>query len=192
MIWKNLIAGLVLLGAVTLWTGCTPPGPLEAKPCPSDEVRPGDTLNISFLDIPDAMPEKEFRVSSDGTINMPLIGSLQVAGKKFGELEGDLQKAYVPRFYTRMTVVIKPGLRWYSVGGEVRLPNRLPYVGEITLLRAITSAGDFTDFANRRKVEVIRASGHREIIDANKARRDPKRYDVPICPGDAIFVPRSL
>ena len=192
MIWKNLLAGFVLLGAAMLWTGCPTPGPVDRVSCPSDQVRPGDTLTISYLDVPDPMPEKEFRVSSDGSINLPLIGSFPVGGKKFGELEAELQKAYVPRFYTRMTVGIKPGLRWYSVGGEVRLPNRLPYSGEITLLRAITSAGDFTDFANRRKVEIIRADGHREVVDTNKARRDPKKYDVPICPGDAIFVPRSL
>lgn len=65
------------------------------------------------------------------------------------------------------------------------------YVGSTTVLRAITSCGDFTEFANRRKVEIIRANGQREVMDCNKARKDPSKYDRPICPGDAIFVPRS-
>ena len=91
-----------------------------------------------------------------------------------------------------MTVVVKPGLRFYSVGGEVKQPGRQQYAGQITVLRAIVTCGDFTEFANRRKVEIIRASGQREVMDCNKARKDPMKFDRPICPGDAIFVPRSL
>jgi len=34
-------------------------------------------------------------------------------------------------------------------------------VGEITLTKAITSAGDFTDFANTKKIWLTRADGRR-------------------------------
>jgi protein involved in polysaccharide export with SLBB domain len=86
---------------------------------------------------------------------------------------------------------VKPGERFYTVGGEVVAKSRQLYVGQTTVLRAIVSCGDFTEFANKRKVEIIRADGTREVMDCVKARKNPK-FDRPVCPGDAIFVPRSL
>jgi protein involved in polysaccharide export with SLBB domain len=86
---------------------------------------------------------------------------------------------------------VKPDQRFYSVGGEVYQKGRQLYIGKTTVLRAIASCGDFTEFANRRKVEITRADGRREIMDCKAALRDP-RLDRPICPGDHINVPRSL
>lgn len=192
MNWKGLFAGVVFLTTASMWVGCETTGDHKPYVCQADDIRPGDTLEISFLDIPEAMGEKEFQVRADGTLNMPLIGSVKASGKRYGAFEAELKNLYVPRFYKRLTVVIKPKDRSYSVGGEVKQPSRLPYVGETTVLRAITSAGDFTEFANRRKVEILRANGDREIIDCNKARKDPRKYDRSICPGDVIIVPRSF
>ncbi len=189
---KGLITGLVVLTTALFWAGCETTGPEKHVICTSDEIRPGDSLSISFLDIPEQVSDKEFQVRGDGTINMPLIGSVKVLGKKFGDLERELQGMYVPKYYTRLTVVIKPRERFYSVGGEVKAPGRQVYIGETTILRAIVTAGDFNEFANKRKVQIIRANGEQEIVDCKKARENPKKFDRPICPGDAIFVPRSL
>jgi polysaccharide export outer membrane protein len=92
--------------------------------------------------------------------------------------------------FKKVTVVVKAGDRFYTVDGEVKGPDRKLYIGDTTVIRAIASAGGFTDFANRRKVKIIRASGQTEIIDCKKAE-DPK-HDRRICPGDVIIVPRSL
>lgn len=197
MIRKGWISSLVLLLLAVLMVGCETAGSRAqqgtAYVCTDDEVRIGDTLVISLLDIPEALSEKGFVVRGDGTINLPLLGAVKAGGKKFGELERDVQTAYISnKIYRQVTVVVKPGDRFYSVGGEVKAPGRQIYAGQTTVLRAIVTCGDFTDFANRRKVEIIRASGERELMDCIKARKDPKKLDRPICPGDAIFVPRSL
>ena len=191
MIWKGLLAGFVLLGAASVWVGCQTAVPKTDVVCQSDQIRAGDKLTLSFLDIPDAMPEKEFEVRSDGALNLPLNISVHAVGKNFSQLEREIRTNYVPRFYQRMTVIIKPGNRFYSVAGEVKQPGQLLYLGQTTVVRAITSAGDFTDFASRRKVQITRANGQTEVIDCIKARKDP-RYDRSICPGDHINVPRSL
>lgn len=177
---------------VSAWVGCAAVGPEKAIVCIDDEVRVGDTLFMSLLDIPEPLVDKQFVVRSDGMVNLPYIGSLKADKKKFGEFEREIQKTYIEKkIYSQVTVVVKPGDRFYSVGGEVKSAARQIYVGSTTVLRAITSCGDFTEFANRRKVEIIRANGQREVMDCNKARKDPSKYDRPICPGDAIFVPRS-
>jgi polysaccharide export outer membrane protein len=160
--------------------------------CRADDIRPGDTLNISLLDILEPIKDQEFVVRTDGTINMLHLGTVTAAGRTFGQFEHDLQNAYVQRkIFRQVTVVVKPGIRFYSVGGEVKQPGRMQYSGEITVVRAIISCGDFTEYANRRSVEILRANGDRELVNCNEARKNPK-YDRPICPGDAVFVPRSL
>jgi len=60
----------------------------------------------------------------------------------------------------------------------------------MTIVKAIAVAGGFTDFAKKTKVRLTRGS-HTEIINVEKAISDP-RYDVPIFPGDKIFVPRRF
>ena len=194
MIWKGWISALGLLVLVATWVGCETPGAVKPYVCASDDIRAGDTLMISILDVPEAqrITEKEFVVRSDGTINVPYLQSVQAAGKTFGQFERELQTNYITaKIFRQPTVIVKPGLRFYSVGGEVKQPGKLIYSGQTTVMRAIVSAGDFTEFANRRKVEIVRASGQYEIMDCKKARTNPK-YDRPICPGDSITVPRSL
>lgn len=71
-------------------------------------------------------------------------------------------------------------------------PSRHPYLGEMTLLKAIASAGDFTDFANKKKVEITRANGQKLRVNCVKAQANPDKFDVPIYPEDAIFVPRRI
>jgi polysaccharide export outer membrane protein len=191
MTWKSWISALGLLVLAATWTGCETER-LATFTCTDEEIRVGDSLTISLLDIPDPLQDKQFVVRSDGTVNLQYIGSMKAAGKKFGEFEKEVRAAYIEKkIFSTLTVVVKPGDRFYSVGGEVKSPGRQIYVGTTTALRAIVTCGDFTDFANRKKVEIIRHNGQREVMDCNKARKDPK-FDRPICPGDAIFVPRSL
>jgi protein involved in polysaccharide export with SLBB domain len=195
MIWKGWISTLGLLVLAITWSGCVAPGGQTLYVCADDDIRVGDMLVISLLDIGETpMIDKAFVVRGDGTVNLPLMnGPIKAAGKKFGQFERDVQTTYITNnIYKRVTVVVKPGDRFYSVGGEVKSPGRQIYAGQTTVLRAIVTCGDFTEFANRRKVEIIRSSGDREIMDCKKAREDPKKKDRPLCPGDAIFVPRSL
>jgi protein involved in polysaccharide export with SLBB domain len=193
MTWKGWISALGLLVLAGSWVGCKAPTPRPPYHCPADDIRTGDSLLISLLDVPDAdrFVDKILEVRTDGTINIPYLQSVHAAGKTFGQFERQLQTNYIAKgFFRQPTVVVKPGLRFYSVGGEVKAPDRKPYSGDITVVRAIVSCGDFTEFANPRSVIISRTNGDREEVDCVRARHD-SRFDRPICPGDAIFVPRS-
>jgi len=80
----------------------------------------------------------------------------------------------------------------FYVDGEVKSPGPKLYMGQpVTVLKAIASAGDFTDFAKRTKVTLTRLNGKKQTINCDKARKDP-RLDAPVYPGDTIHVPRRI
>jgi polysaccharide export outer membrane protein len=80
--------------------------------------------------------------------------------------------------------------RYFYVGGEVRSSGRFNWTDDMTLLKAINTAGAFTDYANRRRVEITRGK-EKITMDGEELRRDPSQ-DIPIRPGDSIWVPRSI
>jgi protein involved in polysaccharide export with SLBB domain len=61
----------------------------------------------------------------------------------------------------------------------------------LTVLRAIDTAGGFTDFAKRRQIELRRENGDRIYIDEKKAREDSV-LDLPVLANDHIIVNRRL
>jgi protein involved in polysaccharide export with SLBB domain len=155
----------------------------------ADKLRVGDTIRVDFSNLSERqMPPHEEQIKGDGTITLPLIGAVQALGKSTGELQNEIQKAY-SKYFVSMNVTVKAPERYYSVGGEVRTPKRDVYVGGTTVIKAIQSAGDFTEFARRNKVILTRANGKSFTVDCDKALRDP-RLDLPVYPGDTIHVPR--
>jgi len=154
-------------------------------------IKPEDPITITFIG-PEITPIAPFegRVSEKGTITLPLIGTVQAAGRTAAELETDIHAAYVPKYYVRLTVTVRGQERYYYVGGEVKVPNKYPWVGEITVTKVIQTAGDFTDWANKKKVTVTRADGS-TIRSINCVRiLEGKSPDVPVYAGDKIHVPR--
>jgi polysaccharide export outer membrane protein len=154
----------------------------------------GDTVTVVFSGLPpDAnMEPHEEPIKDDGTLTLPDVGRVKAAGKTPGELQDAIHDLYVPHYYRHLTITVKTtGDRVYYVRGEVKTPGRQMYVGQITVTKAITSAGDFTDFANRKKVSLIRANGQHFHINCIRILdgRDP---DPPVYPGDQIEVTRSI
>jgi polysaccharide export outer membrane protein len=130
----------------------------------------------------------EEQIKEDGTITLPYVSEVQAAGKTTGELQKILQKAY-ERYFNNLTITVKAPDRYYSVGGEVKLPNRYLYVSGTTVIKAIHSAGDLTEFANRKKIILTRANGKTQRLNYNKLLENP-REDLPVYAGDSIHVPQ--
>lgn len=154
----------------------------------------GDTLSIVYNDLPILQPAWEGQIKADGTITLLLNQTFQAAGKTRSQLEKDIRDRYVPNYFRNMTVTIKQReeTRLYYVGGQVRAPGRQVYLTRTSVLKAIQSAGDFNDWANRKKVRLTRADGKRtQVIDVSKIIRGAAP-DVEVYPGDSIYVPKKL
>ena len=168
-------------------------GPPSANQSTGDAARfhVGDTIVVQLSGVPVEIPPHQEPIKEDGTITLPDIGKVQAAGKTAGELQNAIHDLYVPRFYTHITVTVNIGDRVYYVSGEVKLPGRLVYVGQTSVNQAITSAGDFTDFANHKNVMLIRVNGDRTKINVDRVRNG-RAEDLPVYPGDQIIVHRRV
>ncbi len=148
----------------------------------------GDQVSVTLIGPdPPILPHEE-RIKEDGTITMDLIGPVKAVGKTAGELQKEIHDAYVPKYYTRLTVVVKSPDLSYSVGGEVKLEGPKLYTGETTLTKAIQAAGGFTDFADKKKIRLTRAG--KTTVHNWKKIQDKPTLDPFVIPGDSIQVPR--
>ena len=169
-----------------------PEVPVTSGPGEVARLHVGDTIVITFSGLPEELTPQEKPIKEDGTITLPDIGRVKAAGKTPGELEDVVHDLYVPKYYTHLNVTVKTTSdRVYFVRGEVKAPGRMLYTGVITVSKAITSAGDFTDFASRTDVMLIRANGDRFKLNINKIL-DGEAPDPPVYPGDQIVVDRRI
>jgi protein involved in polysaccharide export with SLBB domain len=150
----------------------------------------GDQVTVTLIGPEPPIQPHEERIKEDGTITMEYIDPVKAAGKTSGELQKEIHDLYVPKYYKRLTVVVKSPDLSYSVGGEVKLEGPKAYLGETTLTKAIQAAGGFTDFANRKKIRLTRA-GKTTIHNWYKIQENPA-LDPLVIPGDRVDVRRRL
>ena len=197
LFWKASSLGSFAFGLLftsVIFTGCYSSSSVPITGYPAAEVarfHVGDIVIVNLSGLPsDILPHQE-PIKEDGTITMPDIGHVQAAGKTAGELQNEIHNLYVPKLYRHLTVTVNTGDRVYYVTGEVKQPGRQLYVGQMTVTKAITTAGDFTDFANHKKVRLIRANGQTIKVNCVKALQDSYQ-DPQVYPNDQIQVPRRI
>ena len=155
----------------------------------------GDLLQVEVYDEPDLT--RETRVLTDGTISLPLLGSVRALGLTVGELEKSVTKRLGEKYLVnpQVTVAVKEFSRIY-VFGEVKNPGAFPLYGKMTVFEAVTLAGGFTEVANRTKVKIIRERDGKETsleVDIEKlTKRGDTSQDPPLEANDRVIVPRSF
>jgi polysaccharide export outer membrane protein len=193
-----------LLAVTSLWVGChsapkrdyaDKPGAASGPPATpgSEIVHEGQAVTVEFSDTPTPILPQVVKVGEDGAVTLPQNQTFTFAGKTRGALIKEVHDRYVPRFYQYLTVNIKweQMTLFYYVDGEVKAPARQTYIERTTVLKAIASAGGFTDFAKKKGVKLTRLDGRNYVVNCVKARIDPN-LDLEVYPGDKIFVPRKL
>ena len=83
----------------------------------------------------------------------------------------------------------------FYIRGEVTRPGPYQFESGLTILRAISYAGGFTQFANRKQVDILRSGtdGVQKKLTVNlKAIEEGKKQDLPLLPGDSVIVPRRI
>ncbi|NOS72055.1 MAG: hypothetical protein HOP33_19285 [Verrucomicrobia bacterium] len=188
--------------AVAMWTvGCSTPrnqpvfAPIPDESGASLQIATnryvaGDLITISFSGSPDPkLGHIEQRINEDGMIDLPLLGAMKAGGKTPTELQNEVISAYVAKkHFIRLTVPWPRFEQFFYMQGQVRQPGRYPYSGEISVARAIQTAGGFLESANRKQVRLIREGDAIFIVNCDKIQKDPSQ-DLRILPGDQLHVP---
>lgn len=156
----------------------------------SDVLNVGDKVRVTFGDISDPPAALDTQIPESGIVTLHLGHKFNFRGERRDALEQHIRDYYITNgLYKIITVSIEVPARPITVGGEVRAPNTYPHPGRLTILKAIDQAGGFTEYADRRKVRIIR-SGKSIIVNCKKALDEPAKHDVEVFPGDKIQVDR--
>ena len=135
-------------------------------------------------------------VSPSGTLTIPLVGPVRIAGLTPLQAEqtiaAELRDGYLVRPQVSVSVV-KRVVRTVTVLGQARQPGvfTLPDNRRLTLMEAIGMAGGLTEIANGRKVQVKSGStGATRLVDVRSIMRG-KASDITLRSGDVIHIPES-
>jgi polysaccharide export outer membrane protein len=152
-------------------------------PAPTEKstVGPGDLFLMEIVGEAD-LP-REYQVASDGTVDLPYLHTVPVAG-----LEGFLSDPSV------IVQVKEYNSRRITVMGQVAKPGTFPYSVGLTLLQAISQAGGPTGIANIDRVTLIRrvGKGSRTVMISIGSIMEGRSADIPLQSGDRIFVDERI
>jgi protein involved in polysaccharide export with SLBB domain len=167
-------------------------------------LEPGD--KISFQIIEDQDPPISLTVADSSELDVPYVGRVSVAGKTSRQVAEMLKVMLEKDYYYRATVII--GLDSVNkVRGQIYIWGQVHTQGPIDILfnenltagQAILRAGGFGDFADKKKVKVVRNSGGSDsakqvfLINMVDVLENGKvELDIPLQPGDFIIVPSRL
>ena len=133
----------------------------------------------------------QINVRPDGKISLPLIGETQAAGLSPEALASAIGTG-LTKFMTHPEVtvgVIQVNSKRYFIQGEVQKPGAYPLVVPTTVLEALVNAGGFRDFANSKKIRVMRGSQVFKFNYKDVTQGKHLEENILLQAGDQIIVP---
>jgi len=166
---------------------------------PGYRVGPRDLLVIRVFEMPDLNTQPEHRVSEDGTISLPPLDDVQVAGLTEAEAALKIKSLLEAKYAQRATVEVTVQefrSRPISILGAVKNPGNLPFSGRWTLLEALTAVGGVDENHGSALYVLRRAdNGLADQVaisfDDLLVRADP-RVNIPLLANDLINVPAAV
>jgi len=130
-------------------------------------------------------------VRPDGRITLPLIGEVEAAGVTPEQLTANIGKA-LSKFINRPEVLVSVQAvhsKKFLVSGEVYRPGAYPLVTPVTVMEAIVQAGGLREFANKKKIVVIRGAQRLNFNYNDVIKGKNLAQNVQVEHGDHIVVP---
>lgn len=167
-----------------------------AKPATDDPnyvIGAQDVLDISVWKEPEV--SRVVPVRPDGKISLPLLNDVQAAGQTPGQLAAQITeslKKFVANPQVTVIVTTINSQRVYIMG-EVTRPGAYPLLPQMTILQALSSGGGFTQYANTKKIYLLRQSnGKSEKFPFNYKEAIAGKHseqNIVLRAGDTIVVP---
>lgn len=178
MRWLPIIAAVVSL---TL-TGCatTRPSTYLVETKGPYQLDTGDVVRVTVYG--DAELSKTYKVDDHGAVAFPLVGPVAVRGTTTEDAAQRLARALANGYMRNPDVAVEiDQYRPFYIQGEVKTAGQFPYVYGMTVRAAISTAGGYTETAERDTAVVYRRQG-------NEMAKGSVQLDFPIYPGDTIVV----
>lgn len=144
--------------------------------------------------------DAKVRVSKDGTVTLPLIGSVQIGGRTREQaasiIKGKLGEKYLVN--PQVTVdIVEFSKRRFTVLGQVQRPGTYEFPGDesVNLLQAISMAGGYTRLGAANKVTVQRGEGADKKIfklDADSMAKERGVNIFEVAPDDTISIGEKI
>ncbi len=165
-------------------------------------IHPNDLLGVqvyskttnqeqaAIFNIPLGVTPAGYQVSEAGNIEMPVLGAVKAAGLTKEQLQDQLVQKLTT--YVKNPSVLVRFLQFsINVMGEVKAPGTKTFiVDKVTIIDALSAAGDLTDFGKRGDIMVIREEGGKKIFHSVDLR-DKSVFQSPVYimqPNDIIYV----
>jgi polysaccharide export outer membrane protein len=152
---------------------------------------------ITTLSRSSAGPTRSVRVLPDGTITLPLLDLVHVGGRTLADVQEDVNARYA-REFNNLHVSIElreENSRRFGVMGEVNAPGIFPFIGQTTLMEALSRAGGLRDTAKTYNILIFRprAKGVEvtEIDTGSDAAAVSMLANWKVEPSDTVYVPKS-
>ncbi|OHB78765.1 MAG: hypothetical protein A2V98_06580 [Planctomycetes bacterium RBG_16_64_12] len=139
-------------------------------------------------------------VTPEGTIALPVIGSVQAQGLTLGELQQELNECYREEIegIEVIPVLVQRAPRFVYVLGEVGTPGRFELSGPTTALQALSMAGSWNVGANLRQIVVFRRGDDWRLLAtmidlaaALHGKQPCPAGEIWLSDSDVVIVPKS-
>ena len=154
-------------------------------------LSPGDVVRFTFVGSPEMTQSQQIR--TDGMVSLPMVGEVSAAGKTVEGLQADLAALYKPQLQDAQVVVsLDSGGMPVTVSGAVKSPGPHVYQRPTTLFQVIEDAGDFSDYADKERVHVVRVVNGRQetyLIDVTDILKGKASKPFYVRGGDVVYVP---
>lgn len=131
-------------------------------------IRPGDVLRIEVLE--DQSLNRDALVLPDGTVTVPLIGSVRASGQNVSTVRDSIASALAPNFASAPTVFVtvsaipeRPEAEEVEgptidvfVMGEITTPGKTEVEPGTNLLQLLAQSGGFSKFAATKRIQLRR------------------------------------
>jgi len=159
-------------------------GSVQASNLNSYRFAADDKVSIIVFGEPD-LSLATVRIATNGSVSIPLIGQVDIQGLTADEVEKKLTLLFSEGYLKKPAITVSiVEYRQFYINGEVKKPGGYSFRDGLTVEKAVTLAGGFSERAAKGKITIVH--------EKNIAKAIPVKLTDSVKPGDIITVGESF